>query len=147
MFCAECGHKQMSEGKFCTRCGTSLAGIGQGAVPTSNTAMIPTTVYIPAASSAPSTQAPAPTVTNTLLVVGATKSVGLAILLALLFGPLGLLYASVMGGVVMFFVSLLIALVTFGFGILLTWPICVLWAAIAANSHNSALVSAVQHNR
>jgi hypothetical protein len=35
---------------------------------------------------------------NTIIIVGKQKSVGTAFLLAFLFGPLGLLYASVLGG-------------------------------------------------
>ena len=59
------------------------------------------------------------------------KSVGLAILLAVLFGPLGMLYATVVGALVMIVVTFLVALFTVGLGLVLTWPICILWAALA----------------
>lgn len=67
------------------------------------------------------------------------KSLGLALLLALFFGPLGLLYASILGGIVMFLVNLIIAIPTLGVGLLLTWPLTVLWAFLAINKHNGAI--------
>lgn len=78
---------------------------------------------------------------QTVVIVGKQKSVGVAFLLAFLFGPLGLLYASVVGGIVMMIVSALVAIVTLGFGLLITWPVCVIWAIIAANNANKKMVS------
>lgn len=74
------------------------------------------------------------------IVVVPTKSVGLAILLAVIFGPLGLLYSTVMGAIVMFIVNIVVALVTVGFGLILTWPICGVWAAVAVKSYNKKLL-------
>jgi len=76
-----------------------------------------------------------------VMVVTPTKSVGIAVLLAIFFGPLGMLYATVLGGIVMLIVSMLVALVTLGFGLFLTWPICVVWAAIATNAYNKRIMS------
>jgi len=70
----------------------------------------------------------------------ATKSTGLAILLAMLLGPLGLLYSSVMGAIVMFVVNIVIAVVTISFGLILTWPICGAWAFGAVKSSNKKLL-------
>lgn len=78
---------------------------------------------------------------QTVVIVGKQKSVGVAFLLAFLFGPLGLLYASVVGGIVMIIVSVLVAIVTLGLGLLITWPICIVWAIIAANSANKKMAS------
>lgn len=75
-------------------------------------------------------QAPTQTV-----VIQQPKSVGLAIALSFLFGPLGMLYSTVQGAIVMFIVNVIVALVTVGLGLLFTWPIGVLWAALAAKSH------------
>jgi hypothetical protein len=50
------------------------------------------------------------------IVVAAPKSVGLAVILTVLFGPLGMLYSTVIGGVIMLVASLILAVVTFGFG-------------------------------
>lgn len=62
-------------------------------------------------------QTPQPQYQQTVVIVGKQKSVGVAFLLAFLFGPLGLLYASVVGGIVMIIVSGLVAIVTLGFGL------------------------------
>lgn len=76
-------------------------------------------------------------VATTVIVAGARKSVGTALLLTFFFGPLGMLYSTVAGAVVMLFVNIVVGLVTYGFGLFLTWPICMIWAATAASSHNS----------
>jgi hypothetical protein len=49
-----------------------------------------------------------------VIIVASTKSTGLAIILALLFGPLGLLYSSVLAAVVMFIVSIPVVIFTAG---------------------------------
>jgi hypothetical protein len=74
------------------------------------------------------------------IVVVQAKSTGLAIVLAVLFGPIGLLYSTVMGAAVMFIVNIIVAVVTVGFGLLLTWPICGIWAFVAVNAHNKKLL-------
>jgi hypothetical protein len=71
------------------------------------------------------------------------KSQGVAALLAFLFGPLGMLYSTVGGAFIMFFVTIFAMMVTFGLGIFVTWPICILWAAHAAGEHNKRLTYAV----
>lgn len=82
--------------------------------------------------------------TPQVVIVGAPKSVGLSIILTLLFGPLGMLYSTATGCVVMLIVSLIAAAVTFGLGLFVTWPICVIWGAMAASAHNKRLTGAVQ---
>ena len=79
---------------------------------------------------------PAPPAAVPVVVVSERKSVGLAVLLTLLFGPLGMAYSTVGGAFIMFFITLFVAGVTMGVGLILTWPICVLWAAHAASEHN-----------
>ena len=74
-------------------------------------------------------------------VIVAGKSMAVAILLALFFGPLGMLYSTVMGGVVMIVISILVGIFTLGFGLFITWPICVIWAAVATNSHNKKVLA------
>src|SRR5882672_11957324 len=64
------------------------------------------------------------------------KSVGGAIALSFFFGPLGMLYSTVPGALTMRFAGFFFTLITLGFGIFLVWPACVLWSALAANSHN-----------
>lgn len=79
-----------------------------------------------------------------VIVVASTKSMGVGIILALLFGPLGLLYSSVLAAVVMFVVSIVVAIFTMGIGLLFTNPICAVWAAVAVNSSNKKLLGASQ---
>jgi hypothetical protein len=62
------------------------------------------------------------------------KSVFLAFLLALLFGPLGMLYSTVAGAVILFLVNVVFAIPTAGLILLVTWPLGCLWAAAAASS-------------
>lgn len=81
------------------------------------------------------------------VVVTTTKSVGMAILLTVLFGPLGMLYSTIPGAVFMMAVHVVIFLVTFGFGTFLfvfTWPMCVLWGALAASAYNRKLIARIQ---
>ena len=75
------------------------------------------------------------------VVVTSTKSMGIAILLTVLFGPLGMLYSTIWGAIIMIVLSGIIGLVTFGFGLLFTWPICIIWAAVATKSYNKKLLA------
>ncbi len=71
------------------------------------------------------------------------KSVGISLLLTFLFGPLGMLYSTVSGGLIMLAVSILLAIFTFGFSVFITQPICMVWGAIAADNENKkTLISA-----
>ena len=74
------------------------------------------------------------------IVVTPTKSVGIALLLSFLFGPLGMLYSTVLGALVMFVANLGAVFLTAGLGLFLTWPIGMAWAAMAANQSNSKLL-------
>lgn len=73
---------------------------------------------------------------NAPLVVVTAKSAGVAILLTLLFGPLGMLYSTVLGALIMMIVTAIVGFLTYGIGLIFTWPICMIWAAVAAGSHN-----------
>ena len=77
-------------------------------------------------------------------VVLAPKSVGIAIILTFLFGPLGMFYSTITGAIVMMVISAVVGVLTVGFGLLLTWPVCIIWGAIAASSHNKKLMAGVQ---
>src|SRR4051795_2137743 len=83
--------------------------------------------------------APAAVQQTTVIQMGTHKNVGLAVLLAFLFGPLGMLYATIAGGIVMFFVNIVVAALTLGLGLFVTIPLGMLWAGLAASSHNGGL--------
>lgn len=89
----------------------------------------------------PQQQAP---IQQNVIIMGNRKSVGTAFLLAFFFGPLGLLYASVIGGVVMFFISILLFFVLFVIGSLISWIICIIWAVVAASGANRKMSQPVQ---
>jgi Protein of unknown function (DUF2510) len=50
-----------------------------------------------------------------------------------------MLYATIPGAIVMFFVNLLIGIPTLGLGLLVTIPIGPVWAGVGASSHNKGL--------
>jgi hypothetical protein len=69
-------------------------------------------------------------------VVTTPKSLRLAILLATLFGPFGLFYATVSGAMIMLIAAIALAMFTFGIGVFLVWPVSVVWAVRAVSVHN-----------
>jgi hypothetical protein len=69
------------------------------------------------------------------------KSYAIAIVLTILFGPLGMLYSTVFGALVMIVVSALVAAVTFGIGLVFTWPVSIAWAVAAVYFHNEKIES------
>ncbi len=83
---------------------------------------------------------------QTVVVVGKSKSVGLAFVLTFLFGPLGLFYSSVVGGVVMLIITVIIGIISFGFLAFLTWIPCIIWGVVAANNANKKMLDAVKMN-
>lgn len=76
------------------------------------------------------------------------KSIGLGLILTLVLGPIGLLYATVSGGIIMIIVDSIFALVglfTLGFSLFVTIPIvnliCMIWAYVKIKKYNEALFS------
>lgn len=78
-----------------------------------------------------------------VIVAKTTKSVGLAFILSALFGPLGMFYSTVVGGIVMLIVDVVVGILTFGFGLIITVPIGVIWATLAASNYNKKLLNGV----
>ena len=76
-----------------------------------------------------------------MIIVKSTKNVGLAAGLGFFFGPLGMCYATLKGALIMFLVNIVIGIFTLGFGVFLTWPICAIWAYMAAKKYNEQLYS------
>ena len=93
-----------------------------------------------------------------------TKSIWAGILLALLFGPFGLFYSSVLGGFIMT-LSPILFIIAFGLGIsndiellkaigmvgivasiILGWLFCIIWAAIAVDRYNKRIISESRRN-
>jgi hypothetical protein len=66
-----------------------------------------------------------------------TKQVWVAVLLALLLGPLGLLYCTITGAIVMMIVSVGLAFLFGQLSFLITLPICAIWAWRASRELSS----------
>jgi len=52
---------------------------------------------------------------------------------------LGMLYSTVTGAIVMIIVNIIVAIITLGFGLFITWPVCIIWGAVATNKYNKSL--------
>ncbi|MGF7046496.1 putative membrane protein [Paenibacillus sp. DS2015] len=82
-----------------------------------------------------------------VIIAVSQKSVGVALLLTFIFGPLGLFYSSIAGGIIMLCVNafvLLISILTAGFGgvlFFLTQLICIIWGVTAAQKYNKRIMS------
>jgi|AZIC01.1.fsa_nt_gi hypothetical protein len=77
--------------------------------------------------------------TTQRIIVTSTKSVGISLILTFLFGSLGMLYSTIWGAIIMTIVSIIVGTITLGMGLFLVWPICMIWAAMAAASYNKKL--------
>lgn len=74
-----------------------------------------------------------PAVHNTTVVVQQQrKDPAVALLLTFFFGPLGMLYSTVAGGLIMLVIGVVAIPLTLGFAILVLWPIQMVWAYQAA---------------
>jgi len=78
---------------------------------------------------------------NQTIVLGKQKSAGVAFLLTFLFGPLGLLYASVTGGIIMMLLGGIVGFLTLGLGLIPIWIICIIWAMISVNNSNNIRIT------
>ena len=75
-----------------------------------------------------------------VVITRSTKSVGIGLLLTFLFGPIGMLYATIWGGLLMMVVNLAVGIATFGIGLLFTWPIQLIWVTLSIRSYNKKLM-------
>jgi hypothetical protein len=84
-----------------------------------------------------------------LLAQSQQKSSYLGFILGFAFGGFGLLYASIVGGIIMSIleiIALILTFVTFGFGLILLIPlhlITAIWALASINSHNKKVLQEV----
>lgn len=70
--------------------------------------------------------------TTKVIVTKAPKSAIAAFFLTFLFGPLGLLYASIGGGIFLILCAIVLVPLTGGLAALLLWPVAVIWGVMAA---------------
>jgi hypothetical protein len=103
-----------------------------------------------------------------IVVIQAPKSVAVAFLLTFFFGPLGMLYSTVKGALIMLFVVPIIAVILgvvlfdslflggginaavllgggsmFLVGLLIYWPCCIIWGCVAVSSYNNRLTETI----
>ena len=64
------------------------------------------------------------------------KSVGAALVLTFFFGPLGLFYINVRDALIALVLSVIVGIITLGFGLLFLWPITMVWAAVTASKRH-----------
>ena len=81
---------------------------------------------------------------HNILIIESSKSMGAAILLTIFFGPFGLLYATVSGGLTMIVLGFVLSVVTLGVGVIFLWPINIIIAIIAVSSHNQKRVISIK---
>lgn len=71
------------------------------------------------------------------------KSVGVALLLTFFFGPFGMLYSTIAGGLIMLAANVVLGTLTLGLFLFISWPIQMVWAAVAASNSNKATMPTV----
>ena len=64
------------------------------------------------------------------------KSVILALVLTFFFGPIGMLYSTVVGAIVMAVLYVVIGIPTLGWGLAVLHPIAIVWGVWAAHNQN-----------
>ena len=127
-YCEQCGSTSFDEQGFCRGCGArppGLATAGPHSAPGANPSAISPQGVVQSVGSIPLAQAQ-------------VKSVWRAVVLAFLLGPLGMIYSTALGAVVMAVVSVLAMLFLNNvIAWLLVPAICAVWAGLAARSANS----------
>jgi len=69
-----------------------------------------------------------------------TKSVAGALLFSVLLGPVGLLYASLLGGIIMIAMSIYVVCNQFYFVAFLCWVISCIWSVASVESYNKKIM-------
>ena len=64
------------------------------------------------------------------------KSVILALVLTMFLGPLGMLYSTGIGAIIMGVLYLVLGIPTIGYALIVLHPICVIWGTWAAHQDN-----------
>ena len=128
--CPYCAETIKAEAKACRFCNHDLV--------TSHLGLPAPTTASPKPKIPAGTDAAQP---KQVVIVAQTKSMGIAFILTFLFGPLGMFYSTVVGGIIMMIISIPVAIITLGFGLLITQPICIIWGMIAASIHNKKLLA------
>lgn len=68
------------------------------------------------------------------------KSIAITLLFAVFLGPVGLLYASLTGGIIMIILGFIVVSVKYIVPIVLVWLISCIWSVAAANRYNNKIL-------
>lgn len=68
------------------------------------------------------------------------KSVAVALIFSVVLGPVGLLYSSVWGGVLMIMLAIIAASGKMLFPMFVVWVGCCVWSVAAVEKHNRSLL-------
>lgn len=68
------------------------------------------------------------------------KSVATALVFTVVLGPLGLLYSSFRGGILMLLIGLIVLSSKLMFPIILLWVTCCIWAVKSVEDYNKKLI-------
>lgn len=71
------------------------------------------------------------------------KSLGTGLILTFLFGPIGIFYSTVLGGVIMLLLNILVGIGTLGLGLIIVWPINLIVTWLGIKSHNGKIDRAI----
>ncbi|MFT4112529.1 hypothetical protein [Silvibacterium sp.] len=74
------------------------------------------------------------------VIVARTKSVALSLVLTFFLGPLGMLYSTIPGAILMIIVSIPLFVITLGHAGFIIWPVSMIWGAWAAHRYNQRLL-------
>ncbi len=69
------------------------------------------------------------------------KSVAVSLIFCVLLGPLGVLYSSIVGGVILILAALLIVKSKLFVLLILVWLVSCVWGVIATNYYNEKIVN------
>lgn len=69
------------------------------------------------------------------------KNLAAALLFSVFFGPVGLLYASVRGGIIMLLVAFVVFSSRFPIPVIIMWVSCCIWSVMATNYYNNKLMA------
>lgn len=74
------------------------------------------------------------------------KNLAGALLFCVFLGPLGLLYASSVGGITMIILFFIVVCCKFIVPIILTWLGCSIWGVLAVNRYNKKIMDSLVRN-
>lgn len=80
--------------------------------------------------------------TTKVVIAKPPKSVVAAFFLTFLFGPLGLLYATIGGGIFLIICAIILVPLTGGLAALVLWPVSMIWGVVAAMASGSGTQTA-----